>query len=222
MIISRDDCLIVSQNSNHPAWESTLFPAWVGFNAFYLVLDQKTGQGVEPHYHDGDEFWLFLSGHGEGWLDGEHFPIGANTLVYTPMGVVHRFQMFTDFATATVATRLEGRKRGRHILVEEDGPPERTAPGFVVPGRSNTGPVPQRGPRCPLSELRLLGFAAGTGLAEARLSVNEHWQVVEGRPSLTIDGLEVGLAPGDSALLRAGAVRRLHCAEGSQAVLVRE
>ncbi len=222
MIIGTDNCLIVSQNSNHPAWESTLFPAWAECNAFYLVLDQKTGQGVEPHYHDGDEFWLFLSGRGEGWLDGERFPIEANTLVYTPMGVVHRFQMFTDFATATVATRLEGRRRGGHILVEEDGPPERTAPGFVVPGRSNTGPVPERGPRCPLSELRLLTFAAGTGLAAVRLTVNEHWQAITGRPCLTIDGLEVELAPGDSALLRAGAVRRLHCAEDSQAVLVRE
>ena len=222
MIISTDSCLVVSRNSNHPAWESTLFPAWAGFNAFYWVSDQKTGQGVEPHYHDGDEFWLFLSGRGEGWLDGERFPIEANTLVYTPLGVVHRFQMFTDFATATVATRLERRRRGRHILVEEDGPPERTVPGFVVPGRSNTGPVPQRGPRCPLSELRLLTFAAGTGLAAALLTVNEHWQAISGRPCLTIDGLEVELAPGDSALLRAGAVRRLHCAEDSQAVLVRE
>ena len=222
MIISTDSCLVVSRNSNHPAWESTLFPAWAGFNAFYWVSDQKTGQGVEPHYHDGDEFWLFLSGRGEGWLDGERFPIEANTLVYTPLGVVHRFQMFTDFATATVATRLERRRRGRHILVEEDGPPERTVPGFVVPGRSNTGPVPQRGPRCPLSELRLLTFAAGTGLAAALLPVNEHWQAIAGRPCLTIDGLEVELAPGDSALLRAGAVCRLHCAEDSQAVLVRE
>ena len=222
MIIGTDGYLIVSRNSNKPAWESTLFPAWAGFNSFYLVLDQETGHGVEPHYHDGDEFWLFLSGRGEGWLDGERFPIEANTLVYTPMGVVHRFQMFSGFGTATVATRLEGQRRGRHILVEEDGPPEHTVPGFVVPGRSNTGSVPERGPRCPLSELRLCTFAAGTGLAEARLSFNEHWQVVEGRLCLTIDGLEVELAPGDSALLRAGVLRRLDCAEDSQAVLVRE
>ena len=123
MIISRENCMILSQNSDNPAWEAELYPQWAAINAFNYTPDQKTGHGVEPHYHDGDEFWRFTEGRGEGWLDGEMFTIEAGTLVYTPMGVVHRFQMFTDFATAAVATRLEGQKRGRHITVDESGPP---------------------------------------------------------------------------------------------------
>ena len=40
------------------------------------------------------------------------------------MGVIHRFQMFTDFDNLAIVTPLERRKRATHILVDEDGPPE--------------------------------------------------------------------------------------------------
>ena len=57
---------------------------------------EPKGSGVEPHYHDGDEFWLFAEGKARcGWAAG-CTPITPNTAVYTPCGVVHRFQMFTD------------------------------------------------------------------------------------------------------------------------------
>ena len=78
----------------------------------------RPGGGAEPHYHDADEVWIFASGHGEAWVDGTTYDVTPNTAVYTPMGTVHRFQMFTDFYNASVVTRLERQKRADHLLVE--------------------------------------------------------------------------------------------------------
>jgi mannose-6-phosphate isomerase-like protein (cupin superfamily) len=209
-------------NSGVNYWSQDFYPEWVAISTLLYFPGQKAGGGVEPHYHDSDEFWLFLSGRGQVWLDNECFEITPNTLVYTPMGVVHRFQMFTAFENVPVVTRLERQRRATHIYVWESGPPVRTVPGFVVPGSRNTGPFPDRGPRCPLSELRAVAFAAGEELAEARLSQNEHWVVVEGAVSLRVEGREVELSPGDLALLRAGAVRGIRARQGARLAVARE
>jgi mannose-6-phosphate isomerase-like protein (cupin superfamily) len=155
-------------------------------------------------------------------LDDECFEITPDTLVYTPVGIVHRFQMFRDFETVAVATHYEGQKRSGHLLVDEAGPPLRTVPGFVVPGAGNHGPFPQRGSRCPLSELRLCTLAAGEEVGETQLTSNEHWLVVEGAIQLEVDGIQAKLFPRDMALLRAGAVRCIRADREARVALARE
>ena len=147
MIIREGNYSIVSRNSNNVYWEEGLYPDWAAINTFRDYPHEPPGRGVEPHYHDGDEFWLFTSGRGEVWLGGKSFEITPNTAVYTPMGVVHRLQMFTGFDNVALVTRLERHKRTEHILVEEEGPPVPTVPSFVVPGASNNGPIGDRGER---------------------------------------------------------------------------
>ena len=166
--------------------------------------------------------WLFTAGHGEVWLDDQRFEITPNTLVYTPMGVVHRFQMFTGYENNAIVTRLERQKRPIHILVEEVGPPVPTVPGFIVPGDINTGPIPNRGSRCPLSEWRVITFGPGEGIDETSLTCNEHWLVVGGTINLTVDELALELSSEDLAMLKAGAVRKIRSAEGARVVLARE
>ena len=222
MIIRTDRYVIISYNSNNVYWEEGLYPVWTAFNAIRYFPVEQRGTGVEPHYHDGDEIWLFTSGKGEVWLDGEVFDVTPNTVVYTPMGVVHRFQMFTDFGNTALVTRLERQKRPIHILVEEAGPPEPTVPGFVVSGDRNKGPFAAPGPRCPLSELRLVSLGPRDGVEEGHLSTNEHWLVREGSVCLTVDGFEVELSMGDVALLQADVVRRLWSDKGARVVLARE
>ena len=161
-------------------------------------------------------------GKGEVWLNDQRFEITPNTIVYTPMGVVHRFQMFTGYENNAIVTQLERQKRPTHILVEESGPPIPTVPGFVVPGESNSGPIPNRGSRCPLSEWRVITFDPGEGIDEAPLTCNEHWLIVGGTINLTVDGLEIELSGEDLAMLKAGAVRQIHSTEGARAVLARE
>ena len=222
MIIENQHYMIRSGNSNNIYWEQGIYPDWTALSAFRHFPDQRIGTGVEPHYHDNDELWLFTAGRGEVWLNDQRFEITPNTLVYTPMGVVHRFQMFTGYENNAIVTRLERQKRPIHILVEESGPPIPTVPGFIVPGDSNTGPIAHRGSRCPLSEWRAITFSAGEEVEEERLTCNEHWLVVEGTINLTVDGLEFELAGEDLAMLKAGAVRKIRSAEGARVILARE
>ena len=222
MIIENQHYMIRSGNSNNIYWEQGIYPDWTAVSAFRHFPDQQIGTGVEPHYHDNDEMWLFTAGRGEVWLDDQRFEITPNTLVYTPMGVVHRFQMFTGYENNAIVTRLERQKRPIHILVEEVGPPIPTVPGFIVPGERNTGPIPNRGARCPLSEWRAVTFGADEGIDEAPLTCNEHWLVVGGTVNLTVDGAEFELSAEDLAMLKAGAVRQIYSTEGARAILARE
>ncbi len=222
MILQSDRFMLRSRNSNDVYWEQGIYPAWTRLNTYRPMPDQKRGSGVEPHYHDNDEIWLFTSGQGEVWLDGQSYEVTPNTLVYTPMGVVHRFQMFTDFDNLAIVTPLERQKRATHLLVEADGPPEPTVPGFVIAGVDNVGPIADPGPRCPLSELRLVELGPGDGVGEQRLVRNEHWAVLGGSLQLEVEGITAELFPGDVALLRATSVRQLRSPQGARLVVARE
>ena len=155
-------------------------------------------------------------------MDGETYEVTPNTAVYNPMGVIHRFQFFTDGAAAGLIARLERQKRPGHLHVEEAGPPEPSVPGFVVPGTNNTGPFSQRGPRCPLSEMRLIVLAAGEQGANGQAPVHEYWMVIEGGANLTLGNTVFDLIPGDLAILRAGTGRDIASSEGAQLILARE
>ena len=225
MIVKTDKYVVMSHNSNDPFktyWEECPYPEWTFMLTFGYFTDQPTGFGAEPHYHDCDEFWLFAEGHGEAWIDGQSHRVTANTAVYTPMGAVHRFQMFAPFETVAVVSRLERQKRGAHILVDVDGPPVPTVPGFVAPGADNNGPFLDRGSRCPLSELRVVDLPAGAAIDEERLEVNEHWMALSGSTVVEIDGAEFELSSGDVAMLRSGATRRLRAVDSVRLALARE
>jgi mannose-6-phosphate isomerase-like protein (cupin superfamily) len=221
MIAAASHYMIRSQNANQIYWEQGVYPDWARVSAIRSIPGQKQGAGVEPHYHDNDEIWLFLSGQGEVWLDGQSHPITPGTAIYTPMGAVHRFQMFTDFDNVALVTPLERQRRAAHLRVEEAGPPRPTVPGFVIPGERNTGPF-DPGPRCPLRELRAVALGTHGEVPAATLDTNEHWIVLEGSVHLKVEELELELGPHDLALLRAGAARRLHTSSGARLALARE
>ncbi len=227
MVIDDPRYMIRSLNSNQTYWEQGVFPEWTALNCYRHFPDGGIGTGVEPHYHDNDELWLFTTGRGEVQLDGVRHEITPNTLVYTPMGCVHQFQMFTPYENNAIVTRLERAGRPLHLTVEEYGPPEPTVPGIVVPGGMNTGPIRDPGPRCPVSEWRLQRYeevnAQGDTQHDAVLDRNEHWMVLDGAVRLALDGRDVTLEPGDIALLRTGATRRLSTEDRStRAVIARE
>lgn len=222
MIIKNENYWIISTASNTDYWGQDVSPEWTAIGTFMYHPRQKRGGGVEPHYHDADEIWIFSSGHGEAWIDDQSYEVAPNTVVYTPMGSVHRFQMFADFENASVVTRLERRQLADHLMVETDGPPVPTVPGFVVQGKDNRGAISDRGDRCPFTELRTIQFEVGERWKETALTVNEHLLMQAGVIQLTVDGLEVALSSGDVALMRAGAVRSISCPDGARAFLVRE
>ncbi len=223
MIITAPHYTIRSLNSNQTYWEQGVFPEWTALNCYRHYPDGGIGTGVEPHYHDNDELWLFTAGRGEVRLDGVRHEITPNTLVYTPMGCVHQFQMFTPYENNAIVTRLERKRRPLHLTVEEYGPPEPTVPGFVVPGDRNTGPIRDPGPRCPIAEWRLLRSEDINAPRTAGLRQHEHWMVLEGALQVEVDGREISLHRGDIALLRAGNNREVYAEDdATRAVVVRE
>lgn len=222
MILRGARYAILARSANDHYWEQDRFPAWTALNTLRWFPGQRAGGGVEPHYHDCDELWLFTAGQGEVRLDGVPYPIGPNTAVYTPMGVVHEFHMTTDFANVPVVTPLEGQRRALHLHPEEHGAPVPTAAGFVVAGADNGGDFPDPGRRCPLTQLRLVELAAGAGFADVDPHRHEHWVVVDGAVGLEVDGVQAELHEGDIALLRAGCRRYLAARGPARVALARE
>ena len=225
MVLRGERHVIVSENVNRGYWTGGHYPeAWTPVSIFKRYDPEPRGAGVEPHFHDGDEFWLFAEGEGEVWLGDRVHPITPNTAVYTPRGVVHRFQMFTEFQNNALVTRLEGRKRQGHLVPAAEGEPHAAAAPIIVGGEENAGRFPDRGPRCPLSELRAVNLATGDAPADldGAALANEHLLVLGGGIELTVDGATVMLARGDAALLRAGASRRVEGTDGARVALARE
>lgn len=223
MITKDINYFIISKNSNeYTSWNNDVYPEWSSIVNLRPVPNQKVGAGVEPHYHDNDEIWLFTKGHGEVWLDDKIYKITPNTIVYTPMGVIHRLQMFTEFEDVSISTRLEGKKRTTHILVEEHGKPEKTVPGFVVPGKINNGPFVNRGKRCPLTEIRQIHLNKNEKIEKTELAVNEYWTVVEGSVFIDIGKFNTQLFQGDVVLLKKSLIRELKTKEGCRLALARE
>ena len=222
MIISTERYTLRSKNDNLMYWEQDIYPAWTALNCYQHFPNGASGTGVEPHYHDCDELWLFTTGRGEVWLNGEKHDITPNTMVYTPMGCVHRFQMFTPYENNAIVTPLERARRPTHVTVEVDGPPTPTVPGFVVSGSRNTGPIDGPGQRCPLTEWRQIELPPGGEIGISATPVNEHWLVLAGTVTLQLDDGEMILSPHDVALLRAGTRRRLAAPDGARVIVARE
>ena len=222
---------VVSRNGNTGYWEPDAFPPWARLRCLRTFPGGKPGEGVEPHYHDADEIWLFEGGHGEVWVDEVMHPITPNTIVYTPMGSMHRFQMFSHHEVTACVTSLERERRPLHLYPDEHGAPLPTVPPIVVAGADNNGPLRAAGDRCPLHEMRSISFAAG-GIGDAdsvdhvarqTLDGNEHWAVFEGVLDLEVDGCQVRLEAEDIALMRAGAEREIRLVgDRARATLVRE
>jgi mannose-6-phosphate isomerase-like protein (cupin superfamily) len=204
-------------------WDQHSFPDWAALSGLGYVISTAAGIGVEPHYHDCDEFWLFCTGIGEVWLDGQVHAIMPQTVVYTPMGLVHRFQSFTAGAmTAGFVTRLEGQKRSAHLHVAETGMPRSPFSGFVVPGDQNTGAFAPPEPRCPLSELRYRILLPGETAADGQARSHEYWIVTAGELQLVIEDVMFHLAPGDVAIVHGGLNRHVQTPAGAHIIVARE
>jgi len=229
MIITDDNFVIISKNSNEVNyWADKIYPKWSSIVTLRPCSNQKTGSGVEPHYHDCDEIWLFTKCSGEAkykgevWLNDKVYKITPNTVVYTPMGTLHRFQMFCDFENVAIVTRLEREKRPIHIIADEYGPPEKTVHGFVVSGEENNGPLKTKGKRCPLIELRQVCLSKNEKIERYKLSCNEYWAVLEGDVFINTGKFEAQLSSGDVALLRRELIRELRTEDGCRLALARE
>lgn len=222
MIIKNSNYWIISKNSNTVYWGEESSPDWTAINSFMRHPTDKAGVKNEPHYHDADEVWIFATGRGQVWLDDKLYDVTPNTLVYTPMGSIHGFQMSTEFNNVSVVTRLERQKRARHVLESMDGPPVPTVPGFIIAGNENNGPIKYTGMRCPFTEMRHMDLEAGTSFNLTKLKNNEHWLVDIGKIQLSVDGTDVELVQGDVAMVKTDALRQISTTDYARVCLVQE
>ena len=58
-------------------WSPQVYPEWAELNLIRLFQDQPAGQGVEPHFHDGDEYSLFVTTIGRSLARGYESPRSA-------------------------------------------------------------------------------------------------------------------------------------------------
>ncbi len=81
MILRGDRHVIVSVSVNRGYWTGGHYPeAWTPVSVFKRYDPEPKGSGVEPHYHDGDEFWLFAEAN-------EHLLVLAGDVELTVDGV---------------------------------------------------------------------------------------------------------------------------------------
>jgi len=184
--------------------------------------------GPEPHFHDGDEYWLFLYGLGEIGLGSMRTELRPNTVVYTPAGVVHRFQTHTPAQVVAAVGPLRGQERPGHLWLfdPERGkwPPPAPSPyntdiqmvsdtvdieargvGFVVDGGINDRRHAWDSTNGPLRELHCV---QGSELDELRepwaAQDTEFLLVAAGTVQVEHDGIKLELLPGDEVVVRGG------------------
>jgi mannose-6-phosphate isomerase-like protein (cupin superfamily) len=130
--------------------------------------------------------------------------------------------MSTEFDNVSVVTRLERKKRAKHLLESIDGPPVPTVPGFVIGGDENNGPIKNTGSRCPFTEIRYVDLEAGSNFNPTKLTNNEHWLVDIGKIQLNLDGADVELVQGDVAMIKTGTIRQISATNHTKVCLVQE
>lgn len=71
------------------------YPEWSEVN-HYGINNLKVGDIVELHYHDGNEYWIILSGRGICTTEGNTYNIEPGDMVLTKKGDEHSLIVTED------------------------------------------------------------------------------------------------------------------------------
>jgi mannose-6-phosphate isomerase-like protein (cupin superfamily) len=86
-------------------------------------VDYAKETNFDCHYHDCDEYWIFLQGRGIAVSEGKRYEVKAGDCVATGRGHHHDFpQVFEPVAAVYFETTLEGQKRRGHLWDHTHGP----------------------------------------------------------------------------------------------------
>jgi mannose-6-phosphate isomerase-like protein (cupin superfamily) len=79
-------------------------------------VSYRKNTSVDRHYHDCDEYWIILEGHGEVAVDDRHSQVAPGDCLCIGMGHSHDFP-YTEQEVKAVffETTLQGRKRTGHL-----------------------------------------------------------------------------------------------------------
>jgi mannose-6-phosphate isomerase-like protein (cupin superfamily) len=79
-------------------------------------VDYPKRTTLDSHYHDCDEFYIILEGHGTVVSEGRHYEVGPGDCVATGMGHHHDFPLAPESVKAVYfETTLAGQRRRGHL-----------------------------------------------------------------------------------------------------------
>lgn len=79
----------------------------------------------DSHYHDCDEYWILLEGHGVAVSEGRHYEVRAGDCIATGRGHHHDFPLvYAPVKAVYFETTMEGLKRRGHLWEHKDGAAE--------------------------------------------------------------------------------------------------
>lgn len=85
--------------------------------------DYPKRTGIDNHYHDCDEYYLILEGHGVVVSEGKRYAVGPGDCVATRTGDHHDFPLAFEPVRAVFAeTTLQGARRRGHLWEHTHGP----------------------------------------------------------------------------------------------------
>jgi mannose-6-phosphate isomerase-like protein (cupin superfamily) len=244
MRLDLGDAVVISADElDRLYWEPDIYPAWCALNVFRLVPDRVQPWGPEPHYHDVDEYWLFVYGYGQVGLGATRYEVGANAVAFTPAGVVHRFHMWTPSRVVAAITRLVSGQRAGHLLAFDPSPgsaphkllqpplPDGYLVGtdpvnaaeqgeaFVISGPDNSAVAALPGSGA-LAELRCIERDDFRSLQDGWVAeATQLLLVVSGSACFKFERAAIRVGIGDEILLRRGATMRV--VEENDAVIAR-
>lgn len=86
-------------------------------------VDYPKNTNLDSHYHDCDEYWIILSGHGQVVSEGKHYEVGPGDCLAIGMGHHHDFpQVYEPVRAVYFETTLQGQKRRGHLWNHTHGP----------------------------------------------------------------------------------------------------
>ena len=85
--------------------------------------DYPKHTGIDNHYHDCDEYYIILEGHGDVVSEGVRYAVGPGDCVATRMGDHHDFPLVSEPVQAVfVETTLKRARRRGHLWNHTHGP----------------------------------------------------------------------------------------------------
>lgn len=149
-VVTRED----AERYNPPAHKETtnllyLAKDALGSKQFEMVLGiPKPGGGGEPHFHtDAEQIVFVLSGYGETEIEGARLPIGPGTMIFHPIGQVHReLARSEDFEVLVIYSPGIGVKNSRSFKMRAA---EKAKPAAAKrkPSRRKASPAASRSGR---------------------------------------------------------------------------
>jgi mannose-6-phosphate isomerase-like protein (cupin superfamily) len=81
----------------------------------YGVDTLAAGAATDYHYHDCDEWWIFIEGFANVTESGRTYRVGPGDMVYTPTGQEHKIEALTQLKITWFEGPLQGKQRKGHL-----------------------------------------------------------------------------------------------------------